>query len=69
MSSIVKSNVKWWRSPASAYGMVLRFDLGIMVSPDKPAPDEDRSEWRSMGESNVLLSASCITDSLSVLMT
>jgi hypothetical protein len=36
--------------------MVLRFDLGIMVSPDKPAPDEPHGEWRSMGESNVLLS-------------
>lgn len=31
-------------------------DLGIMVSPDKPRPDEPHGEWRSMGESNVLLS-------------
>lgn len=40
----------------STYGLVLRMDLGIMVSPDKPAPDEPHGEWRSMGESNVLLS-------------
>lgn len=31
-------------------------DLSIMVSPDKPRPDEPHGEWRSMGESNVLLS-------------
>lgn len=40
----------------SVYGIVLRMDLGIMVSPDKPSPDEPHGEWRSMGESNVLLS-------------
>ncbi|GJE97686.1 hypothetical protein PsYK624_139070 [Phanerochaete sordida] len=40
----------------SAYGLVLRMDLGIMVSPEKPSPDEPHGEWRSMGESNVLLS-------------
>lgn len=39
-----------------AYGIVIRFDLGIMVSPNKPSPDEEHGEWRSMGESNVLLS-------------
>lgn len=27
-----------------------------MVGPDKPSPDEPHGEWRSMGESNVLLS-------------
>lgn len=27
-----------------------------MISPNKPPPDETRGEWRSMGESNVLLS-------------
>ncbi|THH02656.1 hypothetical protein EW026_g250 [Hermanssonia centrifuga] len=41
----------------SVYGLVLRYDLGIMVGPNKPPPDEPHGEWRSMGESNVLLSA------------
>ncbi|KAJ3551401.1 hypothetical protein NM688_g4726 [Phlebia brevispora] len=41
----------------SVFGLVLRYDLGIMVGPEKPSPDEPHGEWRSMGESNVLLSA------------
>lgn len=40
----------------TVYGLVLRYDLAIMVGPDKPSPDEPHGEWRSMGESNVLLS-------------
>ncbi|KIP04248.1 hypothetical protein PHLGIDRAFT_76231 [Phlebiopsis gigantea 11061_1 CR5-6] len=44
------------RSHRERYGIVLRMDLSIMVSPDKPRADEPHGEWRSMGESNVLLS-------------
>lgn len=45
------------RADATAvYGLVFRYDLGIMVGPDKPSPTEPHGEWRSMGESNVLLS-------------
>ncbi|KAI0345638.1 hypothetical protein BDW22DRAFT_1481867 [Trametopsis cervina] len=40
----------------SVYGTVLRLDPGFLIPPEKPSPDEDRNEWRSMGESNFLLS-------------
>ncbi|KAI0700102.1 hypothetical protein BC835DRAFT_1329341 [Cytidiella melzeri] len=40
----------------SVYGMVLRFDTEIMISPEKPSPTEDRNELRSMGESSYLIS-------------
>ncbi|KAI0366952.1 hypothetical protein BV20DRAFT_951200 [Pilatotrama ljubarskyi] len=39
----------------SPYGIVLRLQEGLQVSPDKP-DDHVQGEWRSMGESNWLLS-------------
>ncbi|KAI0823219.1 hypothetical protein BC628DRAFT_1325337 [Trametes gibbosa] len=39
----------------SPYGIVLRLQQGLMVSPDRPGPTVE-GEWRSMGESNWLLS-------------
>lgn len=37
------------------YGMVIRMELGLMVPPGKAPPTDLRGEWRSMGESQVLL--------------
>ncbi|OSD02439.1 hypothetical protein PYCCODRAFT_1467800 [Trametes coccinea BRFM310] len=39
----------------SPYGIVLRLQSGLQVSPDRPTPRVE-GEWRSMGESNWLLS-------------